>query len=197
MKNRNHPKKGSVIKVGPIENVEDINFIKQMLSQRPRDFSVFTVGINVCLRGGDLLRLTVGQVSNLRVGDVLLVREGKTQKVREITINRAVFEAIQLWLNARLPCDDDAPLFPNYRTGKPLTVSTLNNMVKAWCKAAGLKGNYGSHTLRKTFGYHQRMTFQTQLPVLMVVYGHTSQLQTLTYLCITDTEIKSAYMHEI
>lgn len=158
---------------------------------------MFTTGINTCLRAGDLLGLTVGQVRNLRVGDELLIRESKTKKVRRITINRAVFESTQLWLNARPPCDDDAPLFPNYRTGQALKVSTLNNMVKDWCKAAGLPGNYGSHTLRKTFGYHQRQTYQTQLPVLMVMFGHSSQRQTLVYLGISEEEITQAYMHDI
>jgi site-specific recombinase XerC len=94
MKNRYHPKQGSVITVHPIAEVDEIAFIKQMNSQRPRDYAIFTVGINVCLRAGDLLGLTVGQVRKLRVEDVLLVREGKTQKDRAITINRAVFEAI-------------------------------------------------------------------------------------------------------
>jgi len=36
----------------------------------------------------------------------------------------------------------------------PLTVPTLNNLVKDWCRKVNLKGSYGSHTLRKTWGLH-------------------------------------------
>ena len=38
-----------------------------------------------------------------------------------------------------------------------MTVSSVHRLVKSWCRDIGLKGNYGSHSLRKTFGYHQRL----------------------------------------
>jgi hypothetical protein len=60
-----------------------------------------------------------------------------------------------------------------------------------------LKGNYGSHTLRKTFGYHQRVTFGVDLPRLMVVFNHSTQKQTLDYLCIQPKEIKDVYENEL
>ena len=60
-----------------------------------------------------------------------------------------------------------------------------------------LKGNYGSHTLRKTFGYHQRVTFGRGIPELMVVFNHSSQRETLSYLCIQPEEVKSIYLNEL
>jgi len=76
-------------------------------------------------------------------------------------------------------------------------VSTVNNMVKAWCREINLKGNYGSHTLRKTWGYHQRVTFGVDLPILMKCFNHSTEKQTLEYLCIQPEEIKSVYENEI
>jgi hypothetical protein len=36
-------------------------------------------------------------------------------------------------------------------------VGSVNALIKAWCRAAGLKDNYVSHNRRrKTFGYYQR-----------------------------------------
>ena len=89
---------------------------------------------------------------------------------------------------------DVAPLFPSRKGNKALTVSTLNNMVKEWCTWPNLKGNYGSHSLRKTWGYHQRVTFKQDLPTIMTALGHSSQRQTLHYLCIQDSEIKDLFM---
>jgi hypothetical protein len=66
-------------------------------------------------------------------------------------------------------------------------------MVKAWCKAIKLKGNYGSHTLRKTWGYHQRVTYQVDIPTLMVCFNHATQKQTLDYLCIQPEEITNVF----
>ena len=70
---------------------------------------------------------------------------------------------------------------------------TLNNLVKDWCRKVNLKGNYGSHSLRKTWGYMQRTKQDTPIPLLMQTFGHATQQQTLAYLCIQDQEIKSIY----
>ena len=60
--NPNAPGGGSQIKVEPIREVKDINTIKRMLKDKPRDYALFTIGINTNLRASDLCRLTVGQV---------------------------------------------------------------------------------------------------------------------------------------
>jgi len=70
-----------------------------------------------------------------------------------------------------------------------VTVSYLNRLVKDWCQAINLKGNYGSHTLRKTWGYHQRVTFNTDIPTLMTCFNHSTQRQTLEYLCIQPEDL--------
>ena len=42
--NFNHPKKGAQIKVEPIKLSKDIKAIKKLLTGRPRDLALFTVG---------------------------------------------------------------------------------------------------------------------------------------------------------
>ena len=78
--NPNHPKKGSQIKVDPIKKLKDIKAIKKILVNKPRDFALFTIGINTNLRASDLLRFKVGQVSDLKAGDVVEIKEKKTGK---------------------------------------------------------------------------------------------------------------------
>jgi len=78
-----------------------------------------------------------------------------------------------------------------------LTVSYLNSLVKSWCKEINLRGNYGAHTLRKTFGYVHRTVFGTDIPTLMEMFNHSTQRQTLTYLGIQPREINDAYLKEI
>ena len=48
---------GSKIKVEPIRKKKDINLIKKLLSDKPLDQALFTVGINTNLRASDLLAL--------------------------------------------------------------------------------------------------------------------------------------------
>ncbi|MEZ5529717.1 MAG: hypothetical protein R3E57_07245 [Porticoccaceae bacterium] len=73
-------------------------------------------------------------------------------------------------------------------------MSSVNRMVKNWTRQAGLKGNYGSHTLRKTWGYHQRVELDTAVPILMEAFGHQSQKETLDYLGIQPDEVRDIYL---
>ncbi len=195
MNNPNHPKKNSQIAVAPIKELKDIKAIKKLLADKPRDLCLFVMGINTNLRAIDLLSITVGQMATLQPGEEFTLKEKKTGKDRRITMNKAVHTAIQQYLDA-IPTDDDAFLFRSQR-GAVLTVPSLSRLVKSWCKLINLKGNYASHSLRKTWGYHQRVKHNVGIPELMVCFNHSTQRQTLDYLCIQPEEIKSVYLNEL
>ena len=192
--NQNHPKKGESIKVDPIRDPKDIKKIKKMLTGNSRNLCLFTFGINTNLRASDLLKITVGQVRDLQPGHEIEINETKTKKPRRITLNKSVVTAINALIAARDYRDTDA-LFAGQRG--PLTVPSVHRLVKGWCRAIKLRGNYGSHTMRKTFGYHQRVIFGVGLPELMVTFNHSTQRQTLEYLCIQPNELKNIYNNEI
>lgn len=197
----NHPQRGSSIRVDPIRDVKDIKLIKKILQERPRDFALFVVGVNTNLRASDLLKIRVGDVFGLRPGEYFTLREKKTGKLRSITINKAVFEAIRDLLVTMPEAKENDLLFQsrkvNSNRGGMLTVSYLNSLVKSWCREINLRGNYGAHSLRKTFGYIHRTVFGTDIPTLMEMFNHSTQRQTLTYLGIQPREIKDAYLKEI
>ncbi len=192
--NKNHPRKGSRIKVEPIRDVKDIRAIKKLLDGNPMYSALLTLGINTNLRASDLLRITAGQVRGLKAMGEIELKEKKTGKTRRITLNKACVEAVTRLLASR-SFDDDTPIFQGERG--TLTVPSVNRLVKSWCKAINLKGNYGAHTLRKTFGYQQRVRFGVGLPELMVCFNHSTQRQTLDYLCIQPEEVRSVYANEI
>ena len=144
--NWNYPPKGSSITVEPIRNPKDIKAIKKMLADNPRDLCIFTLGINTNLRASNILGL---RVRDVRGKDELVLREKKTKKGRRITLNNATKKAIKNLLASMSDPDDEDYLFLGLR-GNPLTVPTLSRMVKTWCQAINLPGNYGSHSLRKT-----------------------------------------------
>ena len=184
-------------KVEPIKVLKDIKNIKKLLATSPRNLAIFTLGINTNLRAGDILSLTVGMVRNLKVEDHFSIKEEKTGKSRSITINKTVHGAIQALLETMPDATDTMPLFQSQKGKAPLCVPYLNGLVKGWCKQINLTGNYGSHTLRKTFGYMHRTVNKTDLPTLMTMFNHSSQKQTLEYLCIQPEDIKAAYLFEL
>lgn len=199
----NHPPLGSTIKVEPIRSVQGINKIKDLLASKPRDYCLFVLGINTAFRASELLSIRVGQVRYLQPSDRLEVKQPKTKKYRSVTINPSAHQSIQHLIaeKERLAVknrdasilDDDAFLFTGQRGSAALQVSTLNNMVKDWCRRVRLKGNYGSHTLRKTWGFMQRKKQDTPVPLLMQALGHSTQRQTMEYLCIQEKEIENVY----
>ncbi len=192
--NFNHPKRGSQTKVEPIRELKDIAAIKKLLSDSPLYSALFIVGINTNLRASDLLSIRAGQVRGLRAMDEIEIREKKTQKNRRISLNKNCIEAINRLLASRSYISDDY-LFRGLRGH--LTVPSLHRLVKSWCTMINLKGKYGSHTLRKTWGYMQRVQFGTGLPELMTCFNHSSQRQTLEYLCIQPDEVKNVYANTL
>ena len=196
MKNPNHPKPGSKILVHPIQNTKDIQAIKSLLSDRPRDLLLFTLGINNGIRTGDLLKLKVSDLKDLKPGDSIQIRESKTKKTNTLVINKEVHKALRHFLNTQNPNDDEY-LFKSRQRNQALTVMVVNRMIKSWCKSINLPGNYGAHTLRKTFGYIQRTKFGVGFEVLCRRFNHSSPAITMRYLGITDQEVYSILQNEI
>ena len=196
VRNPNHPKHGDQIRVDPIRRLEDIKAIKSMLSDKPRDLLLFTVGINNGLRTGDLLRLKVKDVRYLKEGDGINIREMKTGKVNILMVNKPVYKALRNYLEKVDPGDDDY-LFTSRKRKTPLLVPSVNGLIKRWTKAINLRGNYGAHTLRKTFGYIQRTEHGVSWEILADRYNHSTPAVTRHYLGITKDEVRKILLNEI
>ena len=191
--NFNHPKKGSKISVEAIRDLKDIRSIKKLLKDNPRDLALFTVGINTNLRASDLCLITGGEVRDLQAGDELIIYEKKTGKERRINLNQDCVKSIEtLITSSKIPLNDDDQLFQG-RQGNIDTIG-INYLVKKWTRMVNLTGRFGSHTLRKTFGYHMRVQHKVSIPVLMTIFNHSTQKQTLDYLCVQPDEIKEVYL---
>jgi len=192
-----HPARGRAFKVEPIRLIKDIRRVKKLREDNPRDFCFFTFGINSAYRASELLSIKVGDVDYLREGERFELKQQKTKKYRAVALNKPIVEAIDRWLAVHPNPSPGAPLFPSQKGGRALTVNAVSLMVKRWCAEAGIQGNFGSHSLRKTWGYHQRVTAKAPLPVLMEAFGHSTQKQTLDYLCIQADEIRDLYSLEL
>ena len=193
--NPNHPKKGSIITVDPIRADKDIKKVKRLLKDNTRDLLLFTMGINNGLRISDLLKLKVGDVKDIKPGQTLKVKETKTGKMNILMINKSVHKVLIQYLDEVKPSDGDYLFQSRNGNNKPLTRETVHRMIKEWTKS--MKGNYGTHTLRKTFGYIQRTKYGVSFEVLCKRYGHSSPAITMRYLGIDDKEVAGILLHEI
>jgi integrase len=183
--------------VEPIRTKKDLAAIKAVLADQPRDLCLFILGINLGLRGSDLLSLCWHHVLSPegRIVSVLEVRESKTGKVRRIALNGGARKALQTWQDVTGDVTPEDYLFPSRkrhgcRQGR-MTIQRLHQLVNDWCSRAGLKGHFGSHTLRKTFGYWHRKN-GVDLALLMNIFGHSSEAVTARYIGLRQEMIDEA-----
>jgi len=184
-----HPPKGSSLNVEPIRSIANIEAIIRLLDGKPRDKLLFVLGINNGLRCGDILKLKLGDVRHLREGGFTIVKEQKTGKKNYVYINAAVYEALREYLLEYTDRKSADWLFFSQKGNKPLTVKAVHSMIKRWGKKAGIKSNLGTHSMRKTFGYHQRITYNTPIELITKRYKHSSPAITMAYLGIQETEV--------
>ncbi|MFQ3247714.1 MAG: integrase [Arenicella sp.] len=202
--NPHHPRKGSSIKVEPIRDLNAIARIKENLQAQGqfRNLCLFTMGINTAWRCGELLSIKLRDVLHLKEGDMLRLKQSKTGEYRYTPINREVFRVLRLWLAQyaekypRLLEKPNSALFLSNRR-VALKVPSVINLVKKWCAGAGLFGRYASHTLRKTWGYQQRVTFNKSIEVISEAFGHSSVNVTRAYIGILREEVRALYKNEI
>ena len=194
--NSNRPKKGSRITVDPIRRVKDIQAISKLLSDSPRNHLLFVMAVNNGLRTGDLLNLYAGQLYNAKVGDTITIVEGKTNKTNILVVNKTIHKSLQNYFEKVKPKLSDY-LFTSRKGEKAITIQCVNNMVKKWTRMINLKGNYGAHSLRKTWGYIQRTIYGVGFEVLCKRFNHSSPAITMRYLGIEDKEVQNILMNEV
>lgn len=195
----------------PIKSMEDIDRISGFLidNGRYRDNMLFVVGINFGLRVSDLRTLRFEQLINedFAFRDRFPILEKKTrntrryQRNRYITVNTAVVEAVTLYLE-HTPgvCLSDYMFRSESNRGKgenkPLSKQAVDLILKGIARDLGLGCRIATHSLRKTFAYHQMVMSGNdprKLLLLQKMFGHASAAQTLDYIGITSEEIDEAY----
>ena len=195
----------------PIKDMNDIIRISQYLisEERFRDNMLFIVGINFGLRVSDLRALRFSNLINddFTFRDRFPILEKKTkntrkrQKNRYITINSAVIDAVTLYLENTPGVRLDDYMFKsasNNSIGKnvPISKQGVDLMLKGVARDLGLGNRMATHSLRKTFAYHQMVMSGNdprKLLLLQKMFGHSSAAQTLDYIGITSEEIDDAY----
>ncbi len=196
----------------PIKSMDDIMRISEYLiaNKRWRDNMLFIVGINFGLRASDLRMLRFSNLinDNCTFKDSFPVFEKKTRNTRKrkknryITINTAVIEAVTLYLENTPGVSLSDYMFRSQSTNgsadknEPLCLRTMNKIIDGWRNDLGLNIKMSTHTLRKTFCYHQMLMSHNdnrKLLLLQKMLGHASPAQTLDYIGITQEEIEDAY----
>jgi integrase len=187
--------------VQPIREKKQIAAIKRHLRGNEygaRDVCLFTLGINSGLRVSDLLRLTVGDVVDDagKALERITLRERKTGKGKNFPISATAARAIKDYLATREDAGTGEPLFLSRKsrggTGH-LQRAQAYKIINDAARAVGITEAIGTHTLRKTFGYHAYRDGK-DITLIQKLLNHASPAVTLAYIGITQDELDDVYL---
>jgi site-specific recombinase XerD len=174
--------------VDPIKDIEKINAIKKNLKkQSQRDVLLFVFGINTGIRISELLSLKVEDVwDGEEIKGFVTIKDEKTDKVKAYYINNSVKKELGHYLS-NLAFKDSDYLFKSKKDIQPITRQQAYRIINHAAREVGVAGKIGTHTLRKTFGYHAYRK-GIAVSILMSIYNHHSSAETLRYLGIDKNE---------
>jgi len=143
-----------------------------------------------------LVNIRYSQVEGLKAGAVIKIVESKTGKNNVLVINKSVHKALDSFVREINPCQEDY-LFSSRKGNGHISSQSVGRLIRSWTAAINLKGQYGAHSLRKTWGYHQRIHHGAGYEILCKRYNHSSPAVTMRYLGIEDKEVCELLMNEI
>lgn len=174
--------------VEPIKEIEQINAMKAILSKHSkRDLLFFVLGINTGIKINELLSLKVKDVwEKGQMKEFLYLTDKKTGEKKAYYLNQSIRNALESYLSTITYQMDDY-LFKSQKNNLPITRQQAYRIINQAAQEAGIEGHIGTHTLRKTFGYHAYRK-GIAISIIMEIYQHQSAAETLHYIGIDKSE---------
>lgn len=176
--------------VDPIYSPADVHKIKRILKEKDEKYYImFITGIYLGLRINEILKMRVGDVKNKTR---MVFRQSKTGKECPVAYNRELLSAYKEYCADK---DEHEALVPNpLNEYKPVSRVQAWRVMHAAAMAAGLNEKVGTHTLRKTCGYHYYK--QTgDIATLMIWFNHRDPMDTLRYIGVSREKVTQAMVN--
>ena len=173
--------------------------VRLQMSNRTRDLALFNLATDSKLRGCDLVKIKVSDVSNSGLmSSRAMVMQQKTGRPVQFEISPNTREAVSDWVTKAALSGSDH-LFPSRVATSPhITTRQYARIVAYWVDAIGLdKSAYGTHSLRRT--KPTLIYKRTQnLRAVQLLLGHTKLESTVRYLGVeVDDALEIAEQTEI
>nr|WP_314733410.1 tyrosine-type recombinase/integrase [Anaerobacillus sp. CMMVII] len=103
-------------------------------------------------------------------------------------LNDQVKKAIQVYMETVPSLSQEDYLFKSKKGENPITRQQAYRIINSVAKEVGIETKIGTHTLRKTFGYHAYRG-GVAVSLLQKIFHHSSKGETMKYIGIEkDTE---------
>lgn len=164
--------------------------MKKYLKKKDEKYYImFITGINLGLRISEVLLLTVGDVKGKSQHTF---RQPKTGKEITVAFNKELIDAYKEYCKYRTP---DEALIPNPTNEyKAITRDMAYKVLRRTAEQIGIKYPVGTHTMRKTCGYHFYRQ-KKDIATLQLWFNHSTPAQTLKYIGITKDTVTNAMLN--
>ncbi|WP_312700784.1 tyrosine-type recombinase/integrase [Sedimentibacter sp.] len=179
-----------------VEPIRDRSKIKKLYhylhGKDPKYGLIFKFGLNTGLRISDILPLKIKDIftENGNFHDYLVIKEKKTKKEKKIKLNDTLRKNIQSYIiNNKFLYDDY--LFPS-KKGAYIGKIQAYRVLKEAAVLIGIE-NFGTHSLRKTWGYWTYKMSKYNIGLIMDTFNHSSQNITLRYIGVNQDQKDELY----
>lgn len=178
--------------VEPIRNKVKIKQMYNYLAGRDVKYGLlFKFGLNTGLRISDILPIKFRDVycENGEFREYLILNEKKTGKEKKIKLNAALRKAIEAY--AKNENTGSNYLFPS-KKGKYIGRIQAYRVLKEAAEIIGIE-SFGTHSLRKTWGYWTYKESRYNIGLIMDTFNHSSQSITLRYIGVSQDQKDELY----
>lgn len=166
-----------------------------------RNKMLFLVGINLSLRVSDLVSLKWNFFlkDDMTFQDFYKIQPKKTRKTGKFVtlyFNEVVRKIVLEYIK-QYPIEDmNSFIFKSREGNGAITEGSVWKIITDLAIEAGIKHPVGSHSLRKSFGYHVWHNAEDKekaLILLQVIFNHSSPATTKKYIGVTDEEVEDVF----
>lgn len=179
-----------------VEPIRDKQKIKSMYyylnGKDPKYGLLFRFGLNTGLRISDIIPVKIEDVYKSKgvFRDHLILNEKKTGKEKKIKINMALRKAIDSYVRNR---DGSCSPYLFYSMkGGHITRIQAYRVLKQAAEFCGIE-NFGTHSLRKTWGYWTYKASKFNIGLIMDTFNHSSPRITLRYIGVNQDQKDELY----
>lgn len=181
------------MRMEPLRDRKKIDQIFNYLTERDPKYGIlFKLGVNTGLRISDLIRLRVSDIfdENRHFREHLILAEQKTGKEKKIKLNAVIRKHLLNFLEDH-PLPYHGFLFYSQKGGHIGRVQAYRLLKEAGC-ALNVE-NFGTHSMRKTWGYWTYKMSRYNIGLIMDALNHSDQAVTLRYIGIDQDQKDDLY----
>ena len=171
--------------VQPIRSKRKLAAVSRYLkNQDEKYYIMFLLGCHTGLRVSDILSLRAGNVYG---SDHVTISEKKTGKQKRFLINKKLQAELKKYIDSHDLMDEEYLIKSRKGDNKPISRVQAYRVLNDAAQACGID-EIGTHSMRKTFGYHYYKATH-DVATLQKLFNHSSQRITLRYIGIESEQI--------